>query len=118
MRDFWLTCGHHLIDRDAGGGLLVTDKFLRVYLARPELLPPSDACGAEQKLYAALRAAPPPPPRGLTTAEISPLPGGDARGNWEVVIRFPDRLFGQRTRGVAFLVFIRPRVGKAPPPLP
>ena len=59
MRDFWLTCGHHLIDRDAGGGLLVTDKFLRVYLARPELLPPSDACGAEQKLYAALRAAPP-----------------------------------------------------------
>jgi hypothetical protein len=61
MRDFWLSCGHHLIDRDAGGGLLVTDKFLRVYLARPELLPPSDACGAEQKLYAALRAAPPPP---------------------------------------------------------
>jgi hypothetical protein len=60
MRDFWLSCGHHLIDRDAGGGLLVTDKFLRVYLARPELLPPSDACGAEQKLYAALRAAPPP----------------------------------------------------------
>src|SRR5260370_9165673 len=62
MRDSWPTCRHHLIDRDAGGGLLVTDKFLRVYLARPELLPPSDACGAEQKLYAALRAAPPPPP--------------------------------------------------------
>jgi len=44
MRDFWLSCGHHLIDRDAGGGLLVTDEFLKVYLARPELLPPSEAC--------------------------------------------------------------------------
>jgi hypothetical protein len=60
MRDFWLSCGHHLIDRDAGGGLLVTDEFLKVYLARPELLPPSEACAEEQNLYASLRAAPPP----------------------------------------------------------
>jgi hypothetical protein len=58
MRDFWLSCGHHLIDRDAGGGLLVTDEFLKVYLARPELLPPSAACAAEQSLYASLLAAP------------------------------------------------------------
>jgi hypothetical protein len=50
MHDFWLSCGHHLIDRDAGGGLLVTDEFLKVYLARPELLPASDACATERKL--------------------------------------------------------------------
>ena len=37
MNDFWLSCGHHLLDRDAGGGLVVTDDFLKVYLARPEL---------------------------------------------------------------------------------
>ena len=37
MRDFWLSCGHHLTDRDVGGGLLVTDEFLKIYLARPEL---------------------------------------------------------------------------------
>ena len=37
MKDFWLSCGHHLLDRDAGGGLVVTDEFLKVYLARPEL---------------------------------------------------------------------------------
>ena len=24
MKDFWLSCGHHLLDRDVGGGLLVT----------------------------------------------------------------------------------------------
>ena len=40
MNDFWLSCGHHLLDRDAGGGLVVTDDFLKVYLARPELAPP------------------------------------------------------------------------------
>ena len=25
MRDFWLSCGHHLLDRDDGGKLRVTD---------------------------------------------------------------------------------------------
>ena len=29
MTDFWLSCGHHLLDRDEGGGLLVTDEFSR-----------------------------------------------------------------------------------------
>jgi hypothetical protein len=34
-RDFWLSCGHHLLDRDASGKLPVTDEFLKAYLARP-----------------------------------------------------------------------------------
>src|SRR5690349_24314594 len=25
MKDFWLSCGHHLLDRVRGGGLVVTD---------------------------------------------------------------------------------------------
>ena len=41
-KDFWLSCGHHLLDRDAGGGLIATDEFLKVYLARPELTPPRE----------------------------------------------------------------------------
>ena len=44
-KDFWLACGHHLLDREEGGGLLVTDDFLKVYLARPELSPPPRAPG-------------------------------------------------------------------------
>ena len=48
MKDFWLSSGHHLTERDAGGGLLVTDEFLKVYLARPELTPPPGACAAER----------------------------------------------------------------------
>src|SRR5262249_50834611 len=43
MADFWLSCGHHLLDRGEGGGLLVTDEFLKAYLARPELAPPPNA---------------------------------------------------------------------------
>ena len=57
-KDFWLSCGHHLLDRDAGGGLLLTDEFLKVYLARPELMPPPEACAAERALHAALLAEP------------------------------------------------------------
>ena len=57
MHDFWLSCGHHLLDRDEGGGLVVTDEFLKAYLARPELAPPADACIAERTLHAALLAA-------------------------------------------------------------
>ena len=53
-RDFWLACGHHLLDRDAAGHLLVTDEFLKAYLARPELVPPPEACPAERKLHSAL----------------------------------------------------------------
>ena len=58
MKDFWLSCGHHLLDRDEGGGLLVTDEFLKAYLARPELAPPSDACIAERSLHAAVLTNP------------------------------------------------------------
>ena len=44
MKDFWLSCGHHLLDRHEGGGLAISDEFLKLYLARPELTPPPDAC--------------------------------------------------------------------------
>ena len=56
-RDFWLSCGHHLLDRDTGGGLLVMDEFLKAYLARPEITPPTDACASERALHRAAAAA-------------------------------------------------------------
>ena len=52
MNDFWISSGHHLLDRDQGGGLSVTDEFLKLYLARPELLPPPEACAVERTLHA------------------------------------------------------------------
>jgi Family of unknown function (DUF6352) len=112
MRDFWLSCGHHLTDRDVGGGLLVTDEFLKVYLARPELIPPSEACLAEHTLHAVLLAD---PRRRVRDEEIAALFDADARENWSLVIAFRDRLLQQRTLEGAYLDFIRRDVGKTPP---
>ena len=37
--DFWLACGHHLLDRDANGWLAVTDEFLvKENRHRPDVL--------------------------------------------------------------------------------
>src|SRR3954449_1458756 len=87
MQDFWLSCGHHLLDHDDGGGLLVTDEFLKAYLARPELAPPADACIVERTLHAALLAQ---PRRPVEAADISAIADPDARENWSVIVAFRD----------------------------
>ena len=72
MKDFWLSSGHHLLDRGAGGGLVVTDEFLKLYLARPEIVPPEDACVVERTLHAALLAKPRYPLSSSDIARNSP----------------------------------------------
>ena len=103
-KDFWLSCGHHLLDRDAGGGLVATDEFLKVYLARPELTPPPDACAAERALHAGLLAE---PRRQVAAAEIAAIADADARENWQVMLAFRDHLTGHRTIEAAYLDIIR-----------
>jgi len=112
MRDFWLSCGHHLTDRDAGGGLLVTDDFLKIYLARPELNPPPDACAAERRLHAALLAD---PRRRVRPEEIAAVADADARENWELMIAFRDQLLRHVTLEAAYLDLVRCGVGNTPP---
>lgn len=112
MKDFWLSCGHHLTDRNAGGGLLVTDEFLKVYLARPELIPPPEACAAEHALHAVLLAD---PRRRIAREEIAGLLDADARENWDLLIAFRDHLLQQRTLEAAYLDLVRHGVGKTPP---
>ena len=103
-KDFWLSCGHHLLDRDAGGGLIATDEFLKVYLARPELTPPPEACVAERTLHAALLAE---PRRAVSADEIAAIADADARENWQVMLAFRDHLTGHRTIEAAYLDIIR-----------
>ena len=112
MRDFWLSCGHHLLDRREGGGLLVTDEFLKAYLARPELAPPSDACAAEQSLHRALLEH---PRRSVVPAEIASIADADARENWQVLIAFRNRLLAHPTLEAAYLELARNGVGTTPP---
>jgi hypothetical protein len=112
MTDFWLSCGHHLTDRDAGGGLLVTDAFLKAYLARPELCPPPDACAAERGLHAALLED----PRRLVGAEeIAAIADADARENWGLMVRFRGHLLCHKTLEAAYLDLVGRSVGSTPP---
>jgi hypothetical protein len=103
-KDFWLSCGHHLLDRDAGGGLVVTDDFLKVYLARPELTPPPDACAAERTIHAALLAE---PRRPVSAGEIATIADIDARENWQVMLAFRDQLASHRTIEAAYVDLVR-----------
>ena len=112
MNDFWLSCGHHLLDRDEGGGLLVTDDFLKVYLARPELTPPPEACTVERTLHAALLNE---PRRPVSAAEIAEIADADARENWQVMLTFRDHLVAHRTIEAAYIDLVRRGVGNTPP---
>lgn len=104
MKDFWLSCGHHLLDRDDGGGLLLTDDFLKVYLARPELAPPEDACDAERALHRAVMSEPTKP---VSDAEVAAIADPDARENWQVMLAFRDRLMKHRTLEGAYVDLVR-----------
>jgi hypothetical protein len=112
MTDFWLSCGHHLLDRDDGGGLVVTDEFLKAYLARPELAPPPDACVVERTLHAALLAD---PRRPVSSSDIAAMADADARENWTVMIGFRDRLTAHPTLEAAYLHLARNGFGSIPP---
>jgi hypothetical protein len=110
-RDFWLSCGHHLLDRSEGGGLVVTDAFLKAYLARPELAPPPEACAVERTLHAALLAEPRRPVDPAIVAEIA---DADARDNWRAMLAFRDRLLAHPTLEAAYVDLVRHGGGTPP----
>jgi uncharacterized protein DUF6352 len=111
MKDFWLSSGHHLLDRDTGGGLLVTDEYLKAYLARPELAPPAEACIGERTLHAALLLN---PRRAVSAAEIARVADFDARENWSVMIQFRDHLISHTTLEAAYLAIVRQHIHVPP----
>jgi Family of unknown function (DUF6352) len=104
MNDFWISCGHHLLDRNDSGGLVVTDEFLKAYFVRPELMPPEDACAAERRLHRELLAE---PRRPVQASEVAEIADADARENWQFVLAFRDLLLGHATLEAAYLALIR-----------
>jgi len=109
MSDFWISSGHHLLDREQGGGLLVTDEFLKLYLARPEMIPPAEACAVERTLHAALLAD---PRMAVSASDIAAIADADARENWQVLLEFRDYLLRHKTLEGAYVELIRNGVGK------
>lgn len=110
--DFWVASGHHLVDRDPGGGLLVTDAFLQAYLARPELMPPPEACPVERGLHASLLAAPRNP---VAHDELTLMADADARENFALFLSFRDQLLAAPTLEAAYLSLVRGDLSGLPP---
>ncbi|WP_274423849.1 DUF6352 family protein [Chelativorans sp. YIM 93263] len=113
MKDFWVASGHHLLDRDEAGRLLVTDAFLKAYLARPELLPPENACEAELRLHHELLMH--HPRRPVTGDEIAAMEDADARENWTFMIAFRDLLLSAPSLEAAYLKLVRGSAENTPP---
>ena len=102
--DFWFSCGHHLLDREPFGRLRITDEFLKAYLARPELMPPPEACAAEMGLHAMLLHN---PRRPIAGSQIAGIADADARENWQMMIAWRDHLASHRSLEAAYLSIVR-----------
>ncbi|MBM3609371.1 MAG: hypothetical protein FJX29_13140 [Alphaproteobacteria bacterium] len=112
MREFWVTSGHHLAQRTAQGRMLVTPELLLAYLARPELLPPPEACDAERALYAALRDD---PLRQVPQAAVDGMKDADARENWAFFLRYRDMLVAAPSIEDAYLQLVTSKRIDLPP---
>lgn len=101
--DFWVASGHHLVDRDAQGGLVLTDAFLAAYLARPELVPPDEACPVERGLHASLLAE---PRRAVPADELALVADADARENLGHFLAYRDLLLAHPTLEAAYVALV------------
>jgi len=110
--DFWVASGHHLCDVGEHGRLVATPDLWRAFLARPELLPPAEACAAERALHAALMAEPLQP---VERARIEALADADARENYGHFLAFRDRVAAHPTLEAAWLALYREGVAGIPP---
>jgi Family of unknown function (DUF6352) len=104
MREFWVASGHHLTRRGDHGGLVATPELIMAYLARPELMPPADACEAERNLHASLLAD---PLRPVSKADIAALADADARENWAFMMSFRDRLISAPSLEAVYVALAR-----------
>jgi len=111
MADFWQSCGYNLLRKRADGRLVVTDDYLRLYYARPELAPVAESCAAERALHAALMQQ---PRRTVTPAEIAAVADADARENYQVMMRFRDRLLAADTLEAFYFDLFREDVAVPP----
>ena len=112
MREFWVASGHHLTRRADHGGLVATPELIIAWLARPELMPPDDACIAERELHASLLAD---PLRPVSKAEIAALVDADARENWSFMVAFRDGLIAAPSLEAVYLTLARHGAGDLPP---
>jgi Family of unknown function (DUF6352) len=111
-RQFWISSGHHLLDHDPAGHLVATPDFWRVYLARPEIVPPKDACLIERAIFDRLRRD---PSASVPAEELRHITDRDARENWRYFLAFRDHVAAHPTLEAAYLAFARGNAEALPP---
>jgi hypothetical protein len=111
MADFWPSCGFNLLKRGTDGRLVVTDDYLRLYYARPELAPVAESRGAERALHASLLER---PRRAVADPEIEAVADADARENYRVVLRFRDRMLVAATLEAFYFDLFRDDIAVPP----
>lgn len=112
MREFWVASGHHLTRRADHGGLVATPELIMAYLARPELMPPADACEAERNLHSSLLADPLCP---VSKTDIADIADADARENWTFMMAFRDRLVAASSLEAVYVTLARGGADGLPP---
>ncbi len=112
MHDYWPGCGYSLLEKDAGGQLVVTDDFLRSLMERPELAPVAQSCADELALHRQLFDQ---PRAAVDPAQLASVRDEDARANYSVWLRFRQRLLAQPTLEASYLALFRGEGVDVPP---
>ncbi|MCK0096063.1 DUF6352 family protein [Yoonia sp. F2084L] len=107
MREFWVASGHHMTRLDAEGRMQVTDELILAWLARPEIVPPPEACAAERALHVRLLETPRAP---VTVMERANMQDADARENWDFLLTLRDTLLDAGSIEEGYLALVRNRV--------
>ncbi|HEX8009723.1 MAG TPA: DUF6352 family protein [Casimicrobiaceae bacterium] len=112
MPDFWRSCGYGLLRLTAAGRLVVSDAFLRSFLARPELTLLPESGAAERALQQSLQAE---PRRPVRESELSAIADEDTRENYRIGLRFRDRLLAAPDLEAAYVALFRGEGVDVPP---
>ena len=113
MHDFWQDSGYHLLEKQAGGHLAVTDDFLRAYLNRPEVRPVEESNDSERALHAALLKN---PREAVSGERLAAIGDPDAIENYQIVLGFRARLLAASSLEDCYLkLFLEPEGITVPP---
>ena len=111
-RDYWRQCGYRLLDKTADGHLVVTDDFLRALLDRPELAPVPESCAGELALRERLLLQ---PRAEVDAQQLAAITDEDARANYEIWLRFRQRLLARPTLEASYMALFRGEGVDVPP---
>lgn len=100
MTEFWRNSGFYLTTRNSDGFLEISDDLLRAFWLRPEVIPVEESCDNERALHELLMED---PRRDVSESEISAMQDADVRDNYQVLLRFRERLLSADSLEAAYM---------------